>query len=54
MADVQSTVEDPAIDLVRKIPIANLYHMLCYAWNFFDLNDEVRVRIDDSKATRNC
>ena len=50
MADVQSTEEDPAIDLVRKIPIANLYHMLCYAWNFFDLNDEVRVRLDDHKG----
>lgn len=35
---------------VRKIPIANLYHMLCYAWNFFDLNDEVRVRLDDHKG----
>ena len=50
MADVQSTNEDPAVDLVRKIPIANLYHMLCYAWDFFELNDEVRVRLDDHKG----
>ena len=23
----------------RNIPIANLYHLLCYAWEFFELDD---------------
>ena len=31
--------------VARKIPIANLYHMLCYAWDF-ELNDEVTVAKD--------
>ena len=31
----------------RKIPIANLYHLLCYAWEFFELDEEVRVDVDN-------
>ena len=30
----------------RKIPIANLYHLLCYAWEFFELDKEVGVDLD--------
>ena len=29
-----------------KIPIANLYHLLCYAWEFFELDKEVGVDVD--------
>ena len=31
----------------RKIPIANLYHLLCYAWDFFELDKEVAVDVDN-------
>ena len=31
----------------RKIPIANLYHLLCYAWEFFELDKEVKVDMDN-------
>ena len=31
----------------RKIPIANLYHLLCYAWEFFELDKEVGVDVDN-------
>ena len=31
----------------RKIPIANLYHLLCYAWEFFELDKEVGVDMDN-------
>ena len=31
----------------RKIPIANLYHLLSYAWNFFELDGQVHVEQDD-------
>lgn len=37
----RSTVGD------RKIPIANLYHLLCYAWGFFELDEEVWVDVDN-------
>ena len=36
--------------VARKIPIANLYHMLCYAWDFFELNDEVTVAKDTHRG----
>lgn len=36
--------------VARKIPIANLYHMLCYAWDFFELNDEVTVVKDTHRG----
>lgn len=31
----------------RQIPIANLYHLLCYAWDFFQLDAQVDVDRDD-------
>ena len=31
----------------RRIPIANLYHLLCYAWEFFELDKEVGVDVDN-------
>ena len=34
----------------RKIPIANLYHLLCYAWDFFKLDEEVRVDTDNHRG----
>ena len=34
----------------RKVPIANLYHLLCYAWEFFELDDQVLVDKDDHKG----
>ena len=36
--------------VARKIPVANLYHMLCYAWDFFELNDEVTVAKDTHRG----
>ena len=35
----------------RKIPIANLYHLLCYAWEFFELDDEVGVAVSYTHLT---
>jgi 5-methylcytosine-specific restriction enzyme subunit McrC len=32
----------------RKIPIYNIYHMLCYAWNVLDEKEVVKVDIPDN------
>ena len=34
----------------RQIPIANLYHLLSYAWNFFELDGQVHVEVDDHRG----
>ena len=34
----------------RKIPIANIYHLLCYAWDFFELDAEVTVDADNHRG----
>jgi len=34
----------------RKIPIANIYHLLCYAWDFFELDAEVTVDTGDHRG----
>ena len=55
MASAQDSTEEREEDLQekvdavegRKIPIANLYHLLCYAWEFFELDDEVGVDVDN-------
>jgi 5-methylcytosine-specific restriction enzyme subunit McrC len=34
----------------RKIPIANIYHLLCYAWDFFELDARVMVDTDNHRG----
>lgn len=58
MAPAQDSMEDCEEDLQEKIdaaegrniPIANLYHLLCYAWEFFELDDEVRVDTENHRG----
>ncbi len=39
--------EQQDVEEGRQIPIANIYHLLCYAWGFFELDVEVQVEADN-------
>ena len=36
-----------------KIPIENIYYLLCYAWNKLEEKERVNVSIDDKKSNTN-
>lgn len=40
-------------ELKVKIPIRNIFYMLCYAWNVLDIKDNINVGIDDCNDAYN-
>lgn len=48
--DSQEELEALSVGAGRRIPIGNLYHLLCYAWDFFAYEDLTTVRRDDHRG----